>query len=436
MVRALLDLPLHEAALNGLERPAHSLDLLQVVHHAGLDLVGEGLDEATAGEGVHGVGHAAFVGDDLLGAQGDPGRGLGGQGQRLVHGVAVEGLSPSQNGGQGLNRHPHDVVLCLLSGESCTRCLGVEAEGPGARVLRPEALPHDPRPETPRRPELGRLLQEIALGREEEGETGGELVHVQAPHDGRLDVGDGVGQGEGHLLHRRGPRLADVVAADGDGIPAGKMAGAVGEEIRDQAQGRPRREDVGAPGDVLFEDVVLDRATEIVGINALLPGHGDGHGQEDRGRGVDGHGGADPIQGDTVEEPLHVLQGRDGHPHPAHLPLGQGVVRVVADLGGQIEGHGEPRLPLLQEILVATVRLLGGGVAGVLTHCPETTPVHGGVDASGKGILTGKAEVSLVVQVGRGVEPPHLDARQGLEAGIRGISDQGIGDQGISPLAP
>ena len=46
-------------------------------------------------------------------------------------------------------------------------------------------------------------------------------------------------------------------------------------------------------------------------------------------------------RGMPSKQHLHVLEAVDGDAHPAHLAHGVGVVRVVADLGGQVEGHGE-----------------------------------------------------------------------------------------------
>ena len=52
---------------------------------------------------------------------------------------------------------------------------------------------------------------------------GREAVHGQAALHRRLDVGDGVGQGEGDLLDGRAAGLADVVAGDADGVPVGHV---------------------------------------------------------------------------------------------------------------------------------------------------------------------------------------------------------------------
>ena len=76
---------------------------------------------------------------------------------------------------------------------------------------------------------------------EEEGEPGPELIHLHARGNGRLDVGDAVGQGKGDFLHRGGAGFPDVVAADADGVPLGHFLGAVGEDVGDEAHGGPGR---------------------------------------------------------------------------------------------------------------------------------------------------------------------------------------------------
>ena len=86
-------------------------------------------------------------------------------------------------------------------------------------LLGAEALPHDLRPHAAGGAELGDLLQEVVVGVEEEGKLAGKVVHIQPGVDGRLHVGDGVGQGEGHFLHRGRAGLADVVAGDADRVP-------------------------------------------------------------------------------------------------------------------------------------------------------------------------------------------------------------------------
>ena len=96
-------------------------------------------------------------------------------------------------------------------------------------------------------------------------------------------------------------------------------------------------------------------------------------------------------RGMSVEERLHVLDRVDGNAHPPDLALGQGIVGVVADLGGQVEGDAQAGLALLEQVAVPAVRLLGIRVSRVLAHGPEPAAVHGGLRASGEGVLAGIA---------------------------------------------
>ena len=115
---------------------------------------------------------------------------------------------------------PDDVVERLLGGQADARGLGVEAHLPRAGVLRAEGLAHLPRPDPPRRPVLGDLLEEVDLGVEEERQARREIVDVQSPLDGLLDIGQAVLEREGELLLGGRARLADVVAGDRDRMPA------------------------------------------------------------------------------------------------------------------------------------------------------------------------------------------------------------------------
>ena len=81
-----------------------------------------------------------------------------------------------------------------------------------------------------------------------------------------------VGEGEGDLLDRGRPGLANVVARDRDCVPVRQLLRAVGEHVRHEAHRGPRRVDVGAPRDVLLQDVVLNRAAQLVARDALLLG--------------------------------------------------------------------------------------------------------------------------------------------------------------------
>ena len=165
------------------------------------------------------------------------------------------------------------------------------------------------------------------------------------------------GQGERQLLHGRRPRLLQVIGAHVDRVPLRQRPAAEDDGVLGQPQRRLRREHVGAAREVLLDDVVLGRAGELVARRALLVRHRHVEGEQPRRRGVDGHRRVHRLERDAVEQRAHVAQVADGHAHLAHLAAGQFVVGVVARLRRQVEGDGQPGLPLGEVLPVERVGL-------------------------------------------------------------------------------
>ena len=163
-----------------------------------------------------------------------------------------------------------------------------------------------PGPQPARRPELGHLLQQVVVGIEEEAQTARKGIHGQAcPEDG-IHVGLGVGKGERNLLGRRAAGLPDVIAADGNRVEARHFALTPPNQVRGQAQGRSRRENVGAARHVLLENVVLDRPGQAGEGKVPIQGNRRQHGQQNRRRRIDGHAETDPVQRDVPQQNIHV----------------------------------------------------------------------------------------------------------------------------------
>ena len=85
------------------------------------------------------------------------------------------------------------------------------------------------------------------------------------------------------------------------------------------------------------------------------------------------------------------------------------MVRVVADLGGQVKRHGKPGLTLLQQVTEPPVCLLCGGVARVLPHRPHPAAIGVGLYPAGVRIFPRIAHIPMVFpsvsrQVFRGVQ--------------------------------
>ena len=110
---------------------------------------------------------------------------------------------------------------------------------------------------------------------EEKRDPFAEPIHVEARVDRRLHVGDRVREGERHFLNGRRAGFADVIAADGNGVPVRKLALAERESVGDDSQRGTRGVDVSAARHVLLEDVVLKGARQRRQGDALPPRDGD-----------------------------------------------------------------------------------------------------------------------------------------------------------------
>ena len=97
--------------------PPSGVDPVDHRHGFPLDAVGRGLDRPRSPERIDGVDHTGLVRDDLLRAQRACAPLLGRQRQRFVP-VAVQRLRAAEHRRQRLQRHPDDVVVGLLRGQS------------------------------------------------------------------------------------------------------------------------------------------------------------------------------------------------------------------------------------------------------------------------------------------------------------------------------
>src|SRR5678816_908102 len=98
----------------------------------------------------------------------------------------------------------------------------------------------------------------------------------------------------------------------------------------------------------------------------------------------------------------------------------QSLVRYLLE-AGQVEGHREPVLPGLEQVLVAGVRVGRGSEARELAHGPELGAVHARVGSARVRELTGPADVAREVdarEVGRRGKRRHRLAAHGLEARV------------------
>src|SRR5439155_3253168 len=102
------------------------------------------------------------------------------------------------------------------------------------------------------------------------------------------------------------------------------------------------------------------------------------------------------------------------------------MVRVVGHLRRPVERGREARLPVIEQVTEALVRLLGGAETRELPHRPEPAAIHRRVDAARVRVDAREAEVAVVVDVdvvGRAqrldLEPRHRREELALPLGLR-----------------
>ena len=433
------DFQLGPAAVHRLGHAAHGINLFddgpggighvlrQLFHHV------------AAGPGIDDVGDVRFFLDDELRVACDAGAELRRQRNRFVERVGVQTLRAAKHRRHRLDGGAHHVVVRILLGQRPTRCLRMRAQHQRLRVLGVELL-HDPAPQEARGAHLGDLQIEVHAHGPEETESPGKRIHIHALGDGGLHVLLAIGKREGHLQRLVRPGFLHVVAADADRIELRHVQGRVLDDVANDLHRRPGRVDVGVANHELLEDVVLDRARQLVLADPLLFRRHDVAGQDGQHGAVHGHRHAHLVQRNAVEQDLHVLYAVDGHTGLAHVACDAGMVRVIAPVRRQVKRHRHALPARRQRLAIKGVGLLGGRKARVLTNRPWPHRVHGGLRAAQEGLETGQrvgvrqaGHVLCRVQrldsdaVGRlPVERCHIAAGRGLLRGFLPIG-QGCG---------
>ena len=169
----------------------------------------------------------------------------------------MQGLRSSKNGGQCLDCRTDNVIIRLLSGQRAASGLSVEAQHPGARILGLEALFHHPVPDFASSAVFGNFFKEIIMGVKKEREARSKIVYVQSHLEGGLYVLDSVSQGKSQFLQGGRSRFANMVAANGDRVPARNLLGGKLKNVGNETQGRPWWKNPFLLSDVFFQNVIL-----------------------------------------------------------------------------------------------------------------------------------------------------------------------------------
>ena len=169
--------------------------------------------------------------------------------------------------------------------------------------------------------------------------------------------------------------------------------------------------DVGVADHELLEDVVLDRAGELLGRHALLLGGHDVEGEDRQHRAVHRHRHRHLVERDAGEQRAHVVDRIDRDPGHADIARDAGVVGIVAPVGGEVEGHRQALLPGREVAPVERVRILRRGEAGILPDGPGLGHVHGRIGPAQERRHTriGVEELDAVAVLGP-IDPLHRNA--------------------------
>jgi hypothetical protein len=116
--------------------------------------------------------------------------------------------------------------------------------------------------------------------------------------------------------------------------------------------------------------------------DALLFGGNDVERHDGQHCAVHGHRHRHAIEGNLIEQHLHVEDRVDGHSGLADVPVTRSMVGVVAAVRSQVECDGEPFLSRGQVAAIERVGLFGGREAGILANRPGLHHVHGAVRAT------------------------------------------------------
>jgi hypothetical protein len=96
------------------------------------------------------------------------------------------------------------------------------------------------------------------------------------------------------------------------------------------------------------------------------------------------HGNGHLVEGNTVEEDLHVLNRVDGDSRFSDVADNPGVVGVIPAVRGEVERNGKSGLTSLQIAAVKGIGLFSGRESGVLSDRPGASGVHRGARTTDK----------------------------------------------------
>ena len=181
-----------------------------------------------------------------------------------------------------------------------------------------------------------------------------------------------------------------MITTDTDAVETGHALGRIGDDVPDDAHRGFGRINIGVAHHVFFQNIVLNRSRQLLGLHALLfPGNDIS--REDRNHSaVHRHGYAHFFERDLIEKDLHILDRVNGHTGFSHIPHHTRMIRIIAAMRSQIEGDRQSHLARSEVLPIKGVGFLGRGKARVLANSPGFDSIHRGSRAARIGRKTGQ----------------------------------------------
>ena len=129
---------------------------------------------------------------------------------------------------------------------------------------------HDPGPHSSGRTEFGHFFKQIIMRIKKERETFAKYINIQAFFQCCFHISFSIAEGKSNFLYGRAACFPDMITRNGNGIPLWQFIAAPFKNIGDDAHGRFGRIDIGSPGGIFFQDIILNRARDFFQIGALL----------------------------------------------------------------------------------------------------------------------------------------------------------------------
>src|SRR6266516_3631468 len=144
-----------------------------------------------------------------------------------------------------------------------------------------------------------------------------------------------------------------MIAADAYGMPMRHFPSRIFYEVDRESQRKLGRIDVGIPGNVLLQNIILRSSTQLPLRDPLLQSSRSIQAEQNRSAS------ADLAEIDSIEQPSHIVDTADSDSDLAHFPMRSWMIRVKAELRWKIEGSAKSSLSMRDQILESPVGFAG-----------------------------------------------------------------------------